>query len=57
VAVLSFVGAMMYALVEMGRADDFLRKHLNTSFTPIPIGVSVKEAFAELFSKSDRFSF
>ena len=53
----SFVGWKMYALVEKGSADDFRRKHLNNSFTPMPSGVGVKEVFAELFTKSDRTPF
>ena len=35
----------------------FPKETLNTSFTLMPTGVSVKEVFAELFSKSDRISY
>jgi len=44
----------MCALGEEGSADDFRRKHLNISFTAMALAIAVKEAFAELFSKSDR---
>jgi len=47
----------MCALGEEGSADDFRRKHLNVSFTAMALAIAVKEAFAELFSKSDRIPF